>query len=77
MLNLNEREVKIVDYWESKDINNKVRQKIKENKKFYFLDGPPYITGNPHPGAIWVKSIKDMYLRYRRYKGYNVYDRAG
>ncbi|MCL5433495.1 MAG: isoleucine--tRNA ligase [Candidatus Marsarchaeota archaeon] len=77
MLNLNEKEVKIIEYWKKNDINNKVRQKLKGNKKFYFLDGPPFITGNPHPGAVWVKSIKDMYLRYKRYKGYNVYDRAG
>jgi isoleucyl-tRNA synthetase len=77
LLNLDEKEVKVLEYWRKNDINNKVRAKLKNSKKFYFLDGPPYITGDIHPGSVWVKAVKDAYLRYKRYKGYDVRDRAG
>ncbi len=26
---------------------------------------------------VWVETIKDLVLRYRRYRGLNVHDRAG
>lgn len=77
MANLIENEVKIAEYWKNGKINEKVRDKLKEGKKFYFLDGPPYVTGDLHPGGAWVKSVKDVYLRYKRYAGFNVRDRAG
>jgi len=77
LLNFDEKEVKIVEYWRKNDINRKVREKGKGKKKFYFLDGPPFVTGDLHPGQVWVKSIKDAFLRYKRYRGYNVRDRAG
>ena len=77
MLNLIEREEKVLAYWKENDINGKVRQNGRGKKKFYFLDGPPYVTGDLHPGHIWVKTLKDIYVRYKRYRGFEVVDRAG
>jgi isoleucyl-tRNA synthetase len=74
---LNKREEEVLRYWEEHDVLSKVRAKNKGKKKFYFLDGPPYVTGDLHPGQMWVKTIKDITLRYRRYRGYDVRDRAG
>lgn len=70
-------ELKVLDYWEKKGINGKVREKNRGKKKFYFLDGPPYVTGDLHPGQMWVKTVKDIFLRYKRYRGFDVRDRAG
>ena len=77
MQNPLERELAISEYWKENKINQKVREKNKDGKNFYFLDGPPYVTGDLHPGQMWVKTVKDIFLRYKRYRGFNVRDRAG
>ncbi len=70
-------EERILRYWKDEDINNKVRKKNAAGKKFYFLDGPPYVTGDLHLGQVWTKGLKDTFVRYKRYRGFNVVDRAG
>jgi isoleucyl-tRNA synthetase len=70
-------EERILRYWKEEDINNKVRKKNAHGKKFYFLDGPPFVTGDLHLGQVWTKGLKDTFVRYKRYRGFNVVDRAG
>ncbi len=67
----------VLKYWKEKQIMEKARGKNRGKKPFYFLDGPPFVSGDLHPGQMWVKSMKDVLLRYRRFRGYDVYDRAG
>jgi isoleucyl-tRNA synthetase len=70
-------EKEVLSFWDSNRINEKVRKLNAGKKKFYFLDGPPYVTGDLHPGHIWVKSLKDVFVRYKRYRGFDVVDKAG
>ena len=70
-------EHEVLDFWKSKDIYQKAKEKNKGQKKFYFLDGPPYTSGKVHLGTAWNKSLKDSILRYKRMQGYDVWDRAG
>ncbi len=77
MVDLIKAEEEVLERWRSNGINDKVRARTKGGKKFYFLDGPPYVTGDLHPGHIWVKTLKDIYVRYKRYRGFDVIDRAG
>ena len=77
MLSMQQDEERILRYWKEEDINNKVRKKNANGKKFYFLDGPPYVTGDLHLGQVWTKGLKDTFVRYKRYRGFNVVDRAG
>jgi len=77
MLDIKSREDEVLKYWTDNGIDDKVRKKNSGGKKFYFLDGPPYVTGELAAHHIWVETIKDIVLRYRRYKGLNVHDRAG
>ena len=77
MFDFIKNEEEVLHYWIDNDINKKIRAANKGNKAFYFLDGPPYASGNLHPGQIWVKSIKDILVRYRRMCSYDVHDRAG
>jgi isoleucyl-tRNA synthetase len=77
MLDLGKREEEVLGYWKEQRINEKVRARNADGKKFYFLDGPPFVTGELHLGHIWVKSYKDMVVRYKRTRGFNVVDRAG
>ena len=77
MFDFIKNEEEVLSYWNTNNISLKVHTVSSLGKKFYFLDGPPYASGNLHPGQIWVKSIKDIFIRYKRLKGFNVHDRAG
>jgi isoleucyl-tRNA synthetase len=72
-----ELEKDIFQYWKKKGIYEKAKKKGESKKDFYFLDGPPYTSGKVHIGTAWNKAIKDATLRYKRMRGYNVWDRAG
>jgi len=66
----------IEQFWQENDSYNKVRGK-KTERLFFFVDGPPYTTGNIHMGTTWNKIIKDSILRYKTMNGYFVTDRPG
>ena len=70
-------EPEILEFWKKHEIYEKAKKKSKGMQKFYFLDGPPYTSGKVHLGTAWNKSLKDSILRYKRMKGFDVWDRAG
>ncbi|MDO8554914.1 MAG: isoleucine--tRNA ligase [Candidatus Micrarchaeota archaeon] len=72
-----EIEKTISEFWEQKKIYQKSKKKNAEGKTFYFCDGPPYATGQIHPGTGWNKTIKDAVCRYWRMSGYNVRAQPG
>nr|AAZ32113.1 isoleucyl-tRNA synthetase [uncultured euryarchaeote Alv-FOS5] len=65
----------VTRYWEEHGIEKKALG--KEGPRYYFLDGPPYATGDIHVGTAWNKILKDYYLRYLRMEGYNVWAQPG
>lgn len=75
--NFKELEPQILKFWEKKKVVDKQRTKNKKKPRFYFLQGPPYTSGRVHLGTAWNMSLKDMVLRYKRMKGFNVWDRMG
>jgi isoleucyl-tRNA synthetase len=77
MYNANKIEKEVLEFWKSKNIYKKTRDKNKGNKPFYFLQGPPYTSGRLHAGHAWNNSMKDMVLRYKNMKGFHIWDRAG
>ncbi|HUB92674.1 MAG TPA: class I tRNA ligase family protein, partial [Candidatus Saccharimonadales bacterium] len=77
MLDLSKNEEDVLQYWKTNNILEKVRAKNKGRKSFYFLDGPPFVSGDLHPAQIWAKTLKDVAVRYKRYRGFDVVDRAG
>src|SRR3989344_1376114 len=72
-----EIEESILKFWDSNSIYSKLKEKNKKGKDWYFLDGPPYTSGRIHLGQAWNKALKDCVLRYKRMRGFNVWDRAG
>lgn len=72
-----ELEPQILDFWNKHKIVEKLRQKNRAGKKFYFLQGPPYTSGRIHLAHAWNYALKDIALRYKRCQGYNVWDRNG
>ncbi len=75
--NFKELELQILNYWKKKKIVEKKRKKNKNGQKFYFLEGPPYTSGHIHLGHAWNMALKDMLLRYKRMRGFKVWDRMG
>lgn len=70
-------EQEIREFWEKEKIYKKIKEKNTDKKPFYFCDGPPYATGQIHPGTGWNKIIKDTICRYKRMCGCNVRSQAG
>ena len=70
-------EEEVIGWWSEKDVYRKAKASRKNGKKFYFVDGPPYVTNPPHVGTAWNKIMKDVVIRFRRMQGYNVHDQPG
>ena len=70
-------EEEIFRWWKENRIYEKVKRSSENGEKFYFLDGPPYVTSSIHLGTAWNKVIKDSVLRYKRMRGFKVRDRPG
>ncbi|MEW5996741.1 MAG: isoleucine--tRNA ligase [Candidatus Micrarchaeota archaeon] len=65
-------ESEILRFWEKEKIYEKVKERRSKGEHYYFCDGPPYATGQIHPGTGWNKCAKDAVCRYWRGKGRNV-----
>jgi len=61
--------------WTGKDIFGKSLRLSRNEMVFY--DGPPFPTGAPHFGTIFVSIIKDALARFFTMKGYTVPRRWG
>ena len=71
-VNLPELEERILAYWkEHKTFEKSISQRSPE-KKWTFLDGPPFVTGMPHYGSLLSSLPKDVFGRYWTMKGYQV-----
>ncbi|HZY46561.1 MAG TPA: class I tRNA ligase family protein, partial [Candidatus Bathyarchaeia archaeon] len=70
-------EQEILSFWTTSRSYQKAKKKLARRPKFYFLDGPPYVTNAPHVGLAWNKTLKDIVIRYHRMKGFNVHDQPG
>ena len=70
--NFNDLENKLLKYWKDNKIFEKSISSRPENKKWNFVDGPPFITGLPHYGSLLSSVAKDMFPRFWTMKGYRV-----
>ncbi len=75
--NAKEHEPLLINHWKNQKITEKIRERNKKGKKFYFLQGPPYTSGRVHLGTAWNTALKDVAIRYKRMNGFNVWDRGG
>ncbi|WP_135821875.1 isoleucine--tRNA ligase [Halostella litorea] len=70
-------EERVFDYWDEVDAYEQAKAHREGEEPFFFVDGPPYTSGSAHMGHAWNKSLKDVYIRYKRMRGYDVTDRPG
>ncbi|MCE7783825.1 isoleucine--tRNA ligase [Staphylococcus xylosus] len=64
------KEPKIQDEWDEKNIYQKVLYKNEGNPSYILHDGPPYANGNLHMGHALNKILKDIITRYKSMRGY-------
>jgi len=70
-------EEEILNWWKTSRAYEKTKRRLLKKPKFYFLDGPPFVTNPPHVGTGWNKTLKDVVIRFQRMKGQNVRDQPG
>jgi isoleucyl-tRNA synthetase len=65
-------EEEVLKFWKE---NNTFKRSVDErpdNNPFVFVDGPPFVTGNPHYGSLLPSIAKDVVPRYQTMKGKKV-----
>ncbi len=67
----------VLNYWRDKRIFKRLKRLVKNKPKFFLLDGPPYATGDPHPGTAINRGLKDLVRRYKWMQGFNVWSQPG
>lgn len=67
-----ELEEKVLEFWKKNKIFEKSIESRPEDKKWTFLDGPPFITGMPHYGHLLGSIHKDLFGRYQTMLGHRV-----
>lgn len=71
-VNLFQTEEQTVKFWKDNQIFEKSIEQRPANKRWNFLDGPPFVTGTPHYGSLLSSIPKDLFGRYYTMKGYRV-----
>ncbi len=71
-VNFPELEEEILKYWKEHKIFEKSVENRPVDKKWTFLDGPPFITGMPHYGTLLASLPKDLFPRFKTMQGYRV-----
>ncbi len=72
----NRIEKEVQEHWTHKKIPEKVVD-FKPGKKFYLLDGPPYVNGIPHVGHVKTTTYKDVWGKFKRMQGHAVWFQPG
>lgn len=62
----------VLTYWKKNKTFEKSVESKNPEKKWTFLDGPPFVTGLPHYGHLLGSIHKDIFGRYWTMKGYQV-----
>ncbi|UCD16124.1 MAG: isoleucine--tRNA ligase [Candidatus Omnitrophota bacterium] len=70
--NLTRLEPEILSYWAKLGEYELLCNQRKDKEKFILHDGPPYANGLIHIGHALNKILKDIIVKYKFMKGYNV-----
>ncbi len=74
-VDLPDLERRISRYWARAGVF--ARSVDRSTKEMIFYDGPPFPTGSPHPGTVFVSILKDALARFFTMQGYSVPRRWG
>ncbi len=69
--NLAQREPKMLDEWQEKNLYQQIREAKKGKKSFILHDGPPYANGDIHLGHSVNKILKDIIVKSKTLSDFN------
>jgi len=72
IFNLPKNEENILNLWRNNNVLQQIKDKRTDSSEWNFLDGPPFVNGNPHHGHLLVSTIKDSLARYHSNNGLKV-----
>ena len=68
----------VLEYWKSIDVYKLLLEKeSRSTKTFNHIDGPPFVTGNPHLGHINIGGLKNTILNFHRMLGEKCLNKPG
>lgn len=72
-------EKEVQEHWSRKKIPERIVEMGKSGKdrKFYLLDGPPYVNGIPHVGHVKTTTYKDVWGKFKKMQGHAVWFQPG
>ncbi len=70
--NLSEMEPRLQKFWEEIDLYRTVQAHSKGRPQFILHDGPPFSNGDIHLGTALQKILKDIVLKYKTLRGFDV-----
>ncbi|MBS3056246.1 MAG: isoleucine--tRNA ligase [Candidatus Aenigmarchaeota archaeon] len=70
-------EKEVHEFWKNEKIPEKIIRMDWKRKKFYLLDGPPYVNGIPHVGHVKTTTFKDVWSRFKYMQGFAVWFQPG
>ncbi len=76
-INSSSKEEDVLKFWDEHKIFEKTLIKNDKCPLYNFYDGPPFASGPPHVGHVFISIIKDVVTRYWTMKGYKVERRIG
>lgn len=61
----------VLTFWEQNDVPKMLAASRKDAKKYFLLDGPPYVNALPHVGHVKSTAFKDVWVRFKQMKGFD------
>ena len=65
-----ELEKTVLKRWQTEHTFEESLERSKDHPEWVFYDGPPFPTGSPHYGTIFVSILKDVIPRYKTMRGF-------
>ena len=65
-------EAAVLERWQQEKTFEASLEKSRGGKEFVFYDGPPFPTGAPHHGTLFVSILKDIIPRFKTMRGFYV-----
>ncbi len=76
-LNLSQVNEEVLKEWNGEDLFHKSTSEREGFPPFIFYEGPPSANGHPGIHHVMGRTIKDIFLRYKTMKGFQVNRKAG
>ena len=64
--NHDQLERRIIDWWESENVFDRLGSQIEGNEPFSFIDGPATANKTLGVHTAWGRTLKDVFQRYKR-----------